>query len=378
MNFPYYNEYENIQNDFIQESAESIDCIFGESISEEQKQELLNSFSLILEKSTKEYLNDPQIQSNTNNFISLPNNFSTSSKSNPKINLILFVPPANYRSYAPYQPQYVYPTAQTPYQINTSPNQLQMANPLQPYQQPNLQFFCQPQMMNQFQLFQTTTKKHTKNKKSKNKKHDHKKSSKTKSSKSKKEEKDTKKDKETKEIKEESKQLKEVTTFSFHGSHNFTGVVNYLKSHGGIENMIGITSSSQESDTSLLPRDSVSHMNGNVYFKSKNQPNSWICLDFKEFRISPTRYTIGTTNDSFKLRNWVIEGSNDNKQWKTISTQKNCTFSKRSNNCVFVFATTNSIVDRFRYLRLRMNDINWSNNNFLCLNSFEIYGTLFK
>jgi hypothetical protein len=46
------------------------------------------------------------------------------------------------------------------------------------------------------------------------------------------------------------------------------------------------------------------------FFQSENEPEQWICFDFKTLRIELTHHTITTVYSGY-LKNWVIEGSGD-------------------------------------------------------------------
>lgn len=112
------------------------------------------------------------------------------------------------------------------------------------------------------------------------------------------------------------------------------------------------------------------------FFASENKPNSWVVLDFKEHRIIPTNYTIGSTNNSYHPINWTVEGSTDNVNWEIIDMQENCQ-SMNGNNVVQTFDIKKKNNAKFQYLRIRQTGPSSCNNNFFRFNSFEIFGTLF-
>ena len=58
-----------------------------------------------------------------------------------------------------------------------------------------------------------------------------------------------------------------------------------------------------------------------VKLYSKDQPNNWLCFDFKEHRIIPTDYTIKSYHVEKNYRSpksWAIEVSNDNSSCKLL------------------------------------------------------------
>jgi hypothetical protein len=72
------------------------------------------------------------------------------------------------------------------------------------------------------------------------------------------------------------------------------------------------------------------HRPGNVaarddtYFASRDAPDQWIGYDFREARVTLTRYTVrsNTEGANGRLRNWDLEISNDGHNWITIDSQK--------------------------------------------------------
>lgn len=81
------------------------------------------------------------------------------------------------------------------------------------------------------------------------------------------------------------------------------------------------------------------------------------------------------------MKNWVIEGSDDGKDWIKIDEQNNSNF---LNGPFYVHTFTikreneNKKVknQEFKYLRIRQTAPNWSGNYFLELCSVEFYGKI--
>lgn len=353
----YFNdsyEYEAIRDDLIQQSTDVIDEILGGRVSERQKDELLNSIVFLVEKSAKNFYNTTNPRNNSSRF---PPNPTT-----PSINIILANPPANPFNYTPYQLPINSQTAQPPYLMN---NVQQSQNQFPQFGQPFSMYGQLPIQTPQFgQPFQNYGQLPIQNKKSKSK------SKKSQDSKHKKDKKDGKKGKEKDEF------STEVQTFDTPNPRAFSGIVNYFKS-GSAGESLEVTCSSQENLGSFHSRDAISHGSGNIYFKSKNESNSWICLDFKNYRVSPTKYSIGTTNNGYKIKSWVIEGSNDNSQWDNLDTQQDNSLTK-ANNAVLIFNTKSNQKKKYKFIRIRLTGPNWANNYHMRLNSFEVYGTLYK
>lgn len=160
-------------------------------------------------------------------------------------------------------------------------------------------------------------------------------------------------------------------------SEEFSGIISHLfkKTKGNIEQEISITAST--CDGPHPPRDSLSFEDKDKYFASKNEPDQWICFDFKNHKITPTDYTIRSySNGSWHPKSWVIECSNDNIKWIEIDSEENCSHLK-GKGFIHTFSLSKKICERFKYIRLRMTNANWEQNNTLRINSFEVYGSLY-
>ncbi|KAK8888729.1 hypothetical protein M9Y10_033463 [Tritrichomonas musculus] len=166
-------------------------------------------------------------------------------------------------------------------------------------------------------------------------------------------------------------------SFSKGNSEDFSGIISHLfkETKGNIEQEISITAST--CDDSHLPRDSLSFDDKDKYFASKNEPDQWICFDFKNYKITPTNYTIRSYSyGSWHPKSWVIECSNDNKKWIEIDSEENCQY-LNGKNFVHTFSLSKTICGKFKYIRLRLTNENWGKNNSLRINSFEVYGSLY-
>ena len=161
----------------------------------------------------------------------------------------------------------------------------------------------------------------------------------------------------------------------------FNGIINFLRTRSKSLsfNDIKISSSSiwNEDEKANL----MHVLNYNDYtteFCSNDNKDPWICFDFKKSRVIPFNYTIrshdGSENDHYP-KSWVIEGSNDNIEWKVIDVQNNCSFLKGS-NLVHTFEIQNPDSLEFRYLRMKITGPDWCDCVHLNINCIEFYGEL--
>lgn len=175
----------------------------------------------------------------------------------------------------------------------------------------------------------------------------------------------------------EENEFSKGKTFEYENNSKFNGIFNYLKnkSDNNVEKEVEITSSSEQ-NFHFGAKKAILLPDQDDFFASKCAKDSWICFDFKNHRVLPTCYTIGSTINSFRIRSWVIEGSVDNEKWDIIDTQKDCS-QMNNHNIVQAFMIKQDDLKQFKYIRLRMNGPNWSNNDYLRINSFELYGTYY-
>ena len=112
----------------------------------------------------------------------------------------------------------------------------------------------------------------------------------------------------------------------------------------------------------------------NRWFRTKNEPDSWIKFDFKERKVLLDHYTLKTIDwieGSYHLKNWVLEVSDDDNNFTEIDRHENCGLlnglQKRA-----TFKVSHSTPARF--VRLRQTDKNWWGHNDLYLNQIEFSG----
>ena len=92
-----------------------------------------------------------------------------------------------------------------------------------------------------------------------------------------------------------------------------------------IQNLVQITSSSIWD--SKFGAENIIKQNDQKKFGTKNEVNSWVQFDFKKTKVMIDSYTLKTWNEdeTFEhLKNWILEVSNDGKNYTEIDRQINC------------------------------------------------------
>lgn len=362
-----------------------VDDVLGERAREVDKEEFFESLFLIARKHTRELQNLIDSRIYTNQDTPMPNSLPNSCSpfiniyvvddsmnayypQNYSYNQMLSYNPSNIYSNGYQQPMFQQTIAQ-PFQ-QPLPQQLPQSLP-QPFQQPNFAFG--PQLLPFLdEISNKSDKKHKKKSDKKSKKDKHKSKSK-----------DKKKDKKKEEKEEEDKK---IMNFEYNGHENFNGIMKYLynQTHSNIHDngTIEITSNSSDNSTSSGPRN-LADFGKEQSFRSNKTDLTTLCFDFKERSIQPTAYTIKScaahisTKGPF-LRNWVIEVSNDNKEWTEIDQHSDDTSLKKSLTIV-TFNVKEKVKKFYRYIRLRQTGNSWELNGTgkrIIIRGMEFFGKM--
>ena len=130
---------------------------------------------------------------------------------------------------------------------------------------------------------------------------------------------------------------------------------------------------------SWKPENAVD-LGSNSFFASKDSPNSWICYDFKERRVTPTSYSImsyGCGPGNNQPKSWVLEVSNDGSEdsWVVVDSREN---NNDLNGKLLThnFAISTRLSGAFRFVRLRQTGKTHYGRDHLCLSALELFGTL--
>lgn len=177
-----------------------------------------------------------------------------------------------------------------------------------------------------------------------------------------------------------SRYCRVVPNFPLDESQPLNGIIAHLtRTHGGNVSdtgVVGITADRPYSDDPSDAAKNVADLGTDSYFQSDNVPNRWISFDFKDRRITPTAYSIRPYSagpGNHHLKSWVIEVSNDGKDWTEVDRRENNS-DLNDNRVTRSFRTSRQ--EECRFIRLRQIGKNHYGNDFLRFTSFEIFGLL--
>jgi len=107
---------------------------------------------------------------------------------------------------------------------------------------------------------------------------------------------------------------------------------------------------------------------------TKPLKHAWVIIDFHDYAIRPTRYTLRHYNswDTEALRNWRLEGSLDGEKWTVLREHHNDE-SLRFKGQSYTWLLRN-VTGYYSQFRLFQFDKNSNNHYYLALSGFEIYG----
>jgi hypothetical protein len=164
--------------------------------------------------------------------------------------------------------------------------------------------------------------------------------------------------------------------FRYHEGSSFDGIISFLtRQHGGNLHDLGIVSVTSSGVYSSYLVKHVVDFNGSSTAATKNEPNGWICLDFKEKRVNVHHYSLRSRNDydSHHLTNWIVEGSIEGTEWVELDQQNNCRDLVGLNRSK---TFPGSGTGFFRLIRLRQTGKDSSGHDFLTVSAIELFGVL--
>jgi hypothetical protein len=145
-------------------------------------------------------------------------------------------------------------------------------------------------------------------------------------------------------------------------------------------NLVTVTASGSYPDPgrNLYPKNAAD-LTGASVFISRNDPNSWLCYDFRRMRIKPTAYSIrshfqGKPGWCYPM-NWIFEGSTDGIDWEELDRQENYLLFENG-NVIRTFSISSSL--EIRLFRIRNIGKSRCGNDLLEFSGLEIFGTLIE
>jgi hypothetical protein len=159
-------------------------------------------------------------------------------------------------------------------------------------------------------------------------------------------------------------------------SSPLAGIIAYLTStHCGNVHDQGIVNVSGSTTCGSYVAKNAVDLLTDSSFKSLNEPNQWLCYDFKDRKVRPTHYSIRAHSSNHYLRSWIFEGSMDGSTWTELDRHTDDE-STNSNHPIGTFSISKGCESRF--LRLRQTGISAYGQHYLILFGLEIFGDLIE
>lgn len=180
---------------------------------------------------------------------------------------------------------------------------------------------------------------------------------------------------------ERNKGNRKIFEYDGNSSNAFRGIIDHLtKESGGnvSENgTVNITSTGNDG-FSYSEKNIVDLHNSQNYYQSNEVSNAWLKYDFIGRKINLTHYSIRNRHDydANHVRNWVIEGSNNNNEWTILDTHQNDETMKGRNG-VHTFEIKKH-EEYYRYLRLRQTGKDSGNCFQYAISALEYFGSMIE
>lgn len=170
----------------------------------------------------------------------------------------------------------------------------------------------------------------------------------------------------------------EAAFFEYKTGNGLDGIFNYLtnQAKGNIHDkgIVEITTNSNSDEYLYGPKNLVDFDSDSYYDSKENPGPKIVCFDFKDHLIKVTHYSIKTINNtSYYLRNWVIETSDDGKDWTEIDRRTNC---KDLNNPLVTKTFRVKKCNFVRYVRFKHEGPDWNGHNDISISAMEFFGYL--
>jgi hypothetical protein len=161
------------------------------------------------------------------------------------------------------------------------------------------------------------------------------------------------------------------------GDQCLDGIIAHLtRKHSGNVHDRGIISASSSTTHDNYIARNATELNTKSYFSCLNEPNQWLCYDFKDRLIRLTHYSIHAHSDDYYLRDWRIEGSDDNLNWSCLDQRHDST--TNDGHPIGTFSVSKENECEYRFIRLFQTGKCARNDDFLSLYAFEVFGDLIE
>lgn len=165
------------------------------------------------------------------------------------------------------------------------------------------------------------------------------------------------------------------TLFNYTTFDPFGGIISFLAA--SLHNIIGrqILTITSSSSGDCLPVTKIIDYARKDWWYSQNYANSWVKLDFHNKTIRLNGYTIRSGGQNCThLREWVLEGSNDDYKWDILDERNNRDLLGDREIRHYPIHPRKD----YRYFRLRQTGVNHLNNHQLCLANIELFGYIYE
>jgi hypothetical protein len=121
----------------------------------------------------------------------------------------------------------------------------------------------------------------------------------------------------------------------------------------------------------------VANYQWNDYWLTNNVGNSWIQIDFKEWFVSPTHYSLKSDGGSgHHLVEWELRGSLDGHTWVVLDERRTKDLDGRYITTMFCCNGEGSCMKSSRYIRLHQTGKNSFGDDHFMLGNTEFFGLM--
>jgi hypothetical protein len=128
-----------------------------------------------------------------------------------------------------------------------------------------------------------------------------------------------------------------------------------------------------DNDPDYAPKNAADLADVNSRFFSAFGPNQSITYEFKNARVKPTHYTLRSGQFGCDLKDWVIEGSDDGREWKVIDSRVD-NEDLEGENAIGTFEI--GAPEEMRFVRLRQTGPGHDGSTQITITAFELFGDL--